>query len=121
MAVEENGVGAEASRGAQGHGGVDAEFAGFVAGGGDDAALIGTAANDHGFAAKIGALEQFDGDEEGVHVHVEDGRPGRNFRSVTSILFGAEACQVRHWISVRLQSGGGNASNRGVGLGDPAV
>jgi hypothetical protein len=53
---------------------MDAEFAGFIAGGGDDAALVGTAAYDYGFAAEIGAIEEFDGDEEGVHVHVEDGR-----------------------------------------------
>ena len=73
VAVEKNGVRAEAARGAERHGGVDTEFAGFVAGGGDDAALVGAAADDYRFAAKIGAVEEFDGDEEGVHVHVEDG------------------------------------------------
>ena len=108
VAVEKNGVRAEAAGGAQGHGGVDAEFAGFVAGGGDDAALVGAAADDNGFAAEIGALEEFDGDEEGVHVHVEDGGDRGSFRGVGGVVFGSEACQVRHGISVRLPSGGGN-------------
>ena len=73
MAVEEDGMGAEAACSAERHGGVDAELAGFVAGGGDNAALIGAAADYDGLAAKVGAVEEFDGDEEGVHVHVEDG------------------------------------------------
>ena len=79
MAVEEDGVGAEAAGGAQGHGGMDAEFAGFVTGGGYDTALVGTASNDHGLAAEVGALEELNGDEEGVHVDVEDGGLRRNF------------------------------------------
>ena len=77
MAIEVDGVRAEAAGGAQRHGGVDAEFARFVAGGGDYATLIGLAADDDGFAAELGALEQFDGDEEGVHVDVEDRGGGR--------------------------------------------
>jgi hypothetical protein len=72
VAVEEDGVGAEASGGAQRHGGVDAELAGFVAGGGDDTALVGAAADDNWFTAEVGPFDEFDGDEEGVHVHVED-------------------------------------------------
>jgi hypothetical protein len=52
---------------------------------------------------------------------VEDGGLGRNFRCVTSILFGAEACQVRHRISVRLRSGGGNERGSEPGLDDLAV
>jgi hypothetical protein len=94
--------------GAQGHGGVDAEFAGFVAGGGNDAALVGAAADDNRLAAKIGALEEFDGDEEGVHVDVEDGRVGGGLRRIGGVVLGSEACEVRHGISVRLRSGGGN-------------
>ena len=57
MAVEEDGMGAQAAGGAEGHGGVDAEFAGFVAGGGDDAALIGAAADYNGLASKVGSVE----------------------------------------------------------------
>jgi hypothetical protein len=57
VAIEEDGMGAEAAGGAEGHGGVDAELAGFVAGGGDDAALIGAAANYNGLAAKVGSVE----------------------------------------------------------------
>jgi hypothetical protein len=87
---------------------VNTKFAGFVAGGGDYAALIGAAADNHGLAAEIGAVEEFDGDEEGVHVDVEDGGLRGNFRCVGSVVFGAEACQVGHGISVRLQCSGGN-------------
>jgi len=112
VAVEEDSVGTEASRGAKGHCGVDAEFAGFVAGGGDDATLIGTAADDYGFAAEVGAVEELDGDEEGVHVHVEDGGHRRGFCGVGGVVFGAEACQVRHGISVRLRRGGDNEEGR---------
>src|SRR5208337_2065071 len=82
VAIEEDGMGAEASGGAQGHGGVDTEFAGFVAGGGDYAALVGAAADHYGLAAEIGAGEEFDGDEEGVHVDVEDGGVRREFGGV---------------------------------------
>lgn len=49
--VEEDGVRAEASGGAKGHRGVDPIFAGFIAGGGDDAALIGTPTDDYRLAA----------------------------------------------------------------------
>jgi len=52
---------------------MDAELTGFVAGGGDDAALIRSAADDNRLTAEIGALEEFHGDEESVHVHMEDG------------------------------------------------
>ena len=108
VAVEEDGVRAEAAGGAQRHGGVDTEFARFVAGGGDYAALVGAAADYYGFAAEIGTVEELDGDEEGVHVDVEDGGDRRGFRGVGGVVFGSEACQVRHGISVRLPSGGGN-------------
>jgi hypothetical protein len=89
---------------------MDPEFAGFVAGGGNDAALVGAAADDNGLAAEVGALEEFDGDEEGVHVHVEDGGLRRVFGGVGGVVFGAEASQVRHGVRVRLPGGGGNQS-----------
>ncbi len=108
VAVEEDGVGAEASCGAQWHGGVDAEFAGFIASGGDNAALVGAAADDHGLAAEVGAREEFDGDKECVHVHVEDGGLEGGFGGVGSVVFGAEACQIWHESSVRLRCGRGN-------------
>jgi hypothetical protein len=101
-------VRAEASGGAQGHGGVDAEFAGFVAGGGDNAALVGTAADDNGLAAEVGTIEEFDGDEECVHVHVEDGRHGWEFGGVGGVVLSTEASQVRHGVRVRLRGGGSN-------------
>jgi len=73
VAIEEDGVGAKLVGSAEWHGGMDAVFAGFVAGGGDDAALCAFAADDDGFAFECGVEEFFDGDEEGVHVDVEDG------------------------------------------------
>ena len=116
VTIEKDGLGAEASRGAQGHGGVDAELAGFVAGGGDNAALVGAATDNHRLAAEFGAVEEFDGDEEGVHVDVEDGGDGWRFGGVGCVVLGAEASQVRHGISVRLQGDGNNErrkENRG--------
>lgn len=116
VAIEKDGVGAEAAGGTQGHGGVDAEFAGFVTGGGDDAALVWAATDNHRFAAEVGAVEEFDGDEEGIHVDVEDGGDGSGILSVLDwwggVVFGSEACQVRHGISVRLQAGGDNEDDR---------
>ena len=111
VAVEENSMRAEAPRSAQGHGGVDAEFAGFVAGGGDDTALVWPAADDNGFATEIGAFEEFDRDEEGVHVHVEDGGHGGHYSVVGGVVFGAEACQIWHGVRVRLHGGGDNESD----------
>jgi len=108
MAVEEDGVRAEAAGGAQRHCGVNTEFAGFVAGGGNDAALIGAASDDNGFAAEIGAVEEFDGDEEGIHVHVEDGGYRRGFGGVGGVMFCAEARQVRHGSRVRRGDLAGN-------------
>jgi len=120
VAVEANSMRAEAPRCAQGHGGVDPEFAGFVAGSGDDTALVWPAADDNGFATEIGAFEEFDGDEEGVHVHVEDGGHGGNYSVVGGVVFGAEACEVRHGISVRLPGDGDNESDM-TGGHEPSV
>ena len=108
MAIKENGMGAQTRGGAQRHRRLDAELARFVAGGGDNTALIGPAAYDHGFAAKFGALEEFHGDEEGVHVHVEDGGVQGKVAHFGGIVFGAEASEVRHASRVRLRSGGSN-------------
>jgi hypothetical protein len=81
---------------------MDAELAGFVAGSGDDAALIWSAADDNRLAAEVGELEEFHGDEEGVHVHVEDGRMQGSISHFGGIVFGAESSEVRHAVSVRL-------------------
>jgi hypothetical protein len=80
---------------------MDAELTGFVAGGGNDTALIGPTAYDHRFAAEFRALEEFDGDEEGVHVHVEDGRVQGKVVHFGGIVFGAEASEARHAFTVR--------------------
>ena len=108
MAIKEDGMRAQARRGAQGHRRMDAEFARFVAGSGDNTALIGPAANDNGLAAEVGALEEFHGNEEGVHIHMEDGGVEREFTLFNGIVFGAKAGQVRHAASVRLWLTAGN-------------
>ena len=58
---------------------MDAIRARFIAGRGDDAALIGTPADNYGLAAKVGTVEELDGDEESIHVHMEDGGVQRSF------------------------------------------
>ena len=93
---------AQTSRGAQGHGRVDSEFTGFVAGGGDDSALVGAAADHNRLAAEIGTVEELDGDEEGVHVNMEDGGHRWGFGGVGGVMFGSESRQVWHGSRVRL-------------------
>src|SRR5208337_439903 len=101
MAIEENRMGAQTRGSAQRHCGLDAELASFVAGGGNDAALIRSATNDHGFPPKFGALEEFHGHEKGVHVHMEDGSVQGSIAHFGGIVFGAEAGEVRHAFTVR--------------------
>src|SRR5215475_5562712 len=101
MTVEENCVRAKFAGSAQWHRGVNAEFAGFVAGGRDDAALIRASADDNGFAAQIGAIEEFHGDEEGIHVHVKNVRDGRRGKIIRVSMQGSKSRQVRHGISLR--------------------
>jgi hypothetical protein len=72
VAFDEDGLRAEAGGGAERHGGVDAEFSSGVGGGRDDAALVGLAAYDDGFAFEGRVEEFFDGDEEGVHIYMAD-------------------------------------------------
>ena len=114
VAVEKNCVGTEASGGAQRHGGLDAVLARFIAGGGDDSALIGAAADDHRLAAKLGALEEFDGNEEGVHVDVENGCRGVGGQFGGSVMFCAETCEVRHSDRVRRLGVRDNRGGRGI-------
>jgi hypothetical protein len=51
---------------------------------------------------------------------MEDGGDRRGSRSVGGVVFGSEACQVRHETSVRLQREGGNerriAARGGIAL-----
>jgi hypothetical protein len=73
MTIDEDGVGTHLGGGAQRHGGMDSEFASFVGGRGNDAALVALSANHDGFAFERGIEELFHGDKESVHVDVEDG------------------------------------------------
>ena len=50
MAIDENRVGTHFSRGAQGHGGMHTELAGFIGGGGDDTTLVALSAHYDRFA-----------------------------------------------------------------------
>jgi len=68
---DEDGVGTEALCLDGGHGGADAEFAGFVRGCADDGALAAPC-DDDGLAAKLRIITLLDRGVEGVHVDVND-------------------------------------------------
>src|SRR5258708_33594176 len=89
---------------------MDAVLARFVAGGGDDAALVGTASDDDGLAAEFGAFEQFDRNEKRVHVHVKDGRLPEGRRVFQWTMLGSETREVRHEGSLRRSTKGYNFS-----------
>ena len=67
-------VGAAAVRDRQRQRRVDAEAAGLVGGGHDDAAgpVLAAGRDDHGLAAQLRPAQQLDRDVEGVHVDVGD-------------------------------------------------
>jgi len=69
---EEHGGGAQACCGAGRHGGPDAEPAGLIAGGADDAPAVSGRAHDNGLAAKRRVIALLDRREEGVHIEMED-------------------------------------------------
>src|SRR5258708_38894662 len=79
---------------------MDAVLARFVAGGGDDAALIGTASHDDGLAVEFGAFEQLNGNEKRVRVHVKDGRSPEGRRVFRWTMLRSETREVRHEGSV---------------------
>src|SRR4029077_2285511 len=70
--VKVNAVWAELRGCAQRHGGVHSEFASSIGGGSDHAPLILRATNDYRLAFERRIEQLFHGDEEGVHVEVED-------------------------------------------------
>jgi len=129
MAVEENGVRAKLSGGAERHGGMNAELSRFVAGGGYDAALIGTTSDDNGFTAEIGAVKMFDGDEEGVHVDVKNVGDGWGGEVVSVCRQSSKSREVRHVGRLRREChvynlgsfGGDDAGNSGEVVGDADV
>src|SRR5215470_18049624 len=73
MAVNEDGLRTELRSGTQWHGRVHAKPASFVGGGRNHAAFISLTSDDNSLAFQRGIEEFFYGDEEGVHVDVEDG------------------------------------------------
>ena len=77
MAVHENGLGTKLGRGAQWHGGMHAKLAGFVRRRRNHAALVALSTDDDCLAYQFGIEQLFHGDEEGVHIDVED-RPGES-------------------------------------------
>ena len=81
---DDDGVGTEAFGGGHGHGGAAAEGAGFVGGGGDDAARA-VVADEDGLAAECGMIKLLDGGEEGVHVEVEDGAGGGGHGGIVAL------------------------------------
>ena len=71
---QEHALGAQAAGGPERHRGMHPERAGLVAGRGDDAPLVGSAAaDDDRPAAKLGPVALLDRREERVEVHVQDG------------------------------------------------
>ncbi len=58
-----------------GHGGADAERAGLVGAGGEDAAAVACAADADGLAAERGVIALLDGRVEAVHIEVDDFAP----------------------------------------------
>ena len=66
-------MGAEGAGASHGHGGADAEAAGLVGAGGDDAAAVRRAADGEGGAAQGGVFLLLDGAVEGVEIKMEDG------------------------------------------------
>src|SRR5689334_19986647 len=73
MAVHEDGLRTKLVGGSQRHGRVNAELPGGVGCCRDDSSLVRTSADYHRFATKRGVIKLFHGDEESVHVHVEEG------------------------------------------------
>ena len=73
MPIDEDGMRTLLGGGAQRHGGVNPELAGFIGSRGDDAAFVALSADDDGFAFQRGIVKFFHGNEEGVHIDVEDG------------------------------------------------
>ena len=83
VAVHEDRLRAELGGGAQRHGGMDSERPRFVGCRRDHAALVRTAPHHHRLAFQ-GRVEQFfDGNEERVHVQVEDSLHGGPEEMVT--------------------------------------
>ena len=72
VTIEINRVRAEAPGSAQRHCGMHAEFSRFVGRRRDDSALVALAPDHDRFSFQRGIEEFFDGDEESVHVDVED-------------------------------------------------
>src|SRR5205814_4433985 len=72
VAIHKDGLWAELGGGAQRHGGMHAKLARFVRGGGDDAALVTLSTHHNGFAFQRWIEQFLDGNEEGIHVDVED-------------------------------------------------
>ena len=73
MTIDEDGVGTLLGGGAQRHGGMDSELAGFVGGGGHYPALVALPANDDCFTFQRRIVELLHRDEEGVHIDMEYG------------------------------------------------
>src|SRR6476646_7387041 len=96
MPIQKNRLRTKFGRRAQRHRRLNSEFTRLVAGGGNHAALVGPAAYDYRFAAQLRPLEQFHGNKERVHVHMQNGgfRGERKRRRV--VTFRTKSSQVRH-------------------------
>src|ERR1700751_892438 len=73
MSVDEDGVGTLLGGRSERHSGVDSELAGFIGGSGNNNALVALPHDHESFSLHRSIVDFFHGDEEGVHVDVEDG------------------------------------------------
>src|SRR5438105_8577093 len=129
MAVEEDGMRTKLSGGAQRHGGMNSVFARFVTGRGNYTALVGTSADDNRYAGQVGSIKKLDGDEEGVHVRVENIRDRRRGEIFGVCVKSSKSRQVRHEVSLRPEScadnlgalSGNDARDTGEVVGDADV
>src|SRR5580704_13794225 len=96
MSVDKDGVRTLLSRGPQRHGGVNAELASFVRGSRDHPAFVALASHNDCLSLQRGIEQFFDGNEEGVHIYVEDsaGKGGlvRGSHTARILAAGGEAC-----------------------------
>ena len=69
---EKHRVRAQSASRAQWHRRLNSVFSRLIARRGNHATLIGLPANDHGLAAQLRPVQQFDGNEKRVHVNVEN-------------------------------------------------
>src|SRR5262249_5470191 len=96
MSIEKNCVRTKFCCSTQWHGRLNSVFSCFVARCAHDSALIRLATDDNGYAAEFRTLQQFHGNEESVHIYVQDCSSGRGGALFQLSVLGAKTCKVLH-------------------------